>query len=51
MNSASEWSFKTQKLKQLLNQPLPGGRGFMHERDKQIQRLCYEISIMSLPQR
>lgn len=51
VNSGSEWAWKTQKLKELLNQPLPGGRGFMHQRDLQIQRLCYEISVMSLPQR
>lgn len=49
--SPEQWSYKTQKLKELLNQPLPGGRGFQHQRDLQIQRLCYEIGTMQVPQR
>jgi len=51
MAGADSWSFKISKLKHLLDQPLPGGRGFQHQRDLQIQRLCYEIGTMQVPQR
>lgn len=50
--SASDpWTYKLSELKKILAQPLPGGRGFQHQRDLQIQRLCYELAHTQLPQR
>lgn len=39
------------RLKKLLAQPLPGGRGFQHERDKEIQHCCKLIAEAELPDR
>lgn len=46
-----QWSVKVQSLKELLVQPLPGGRGFQEQRDRKIQELCREISELELPRR
>jgi hypothetical protein len=34
----------TQKLKELLNRPLPGGRGFQQQRDREIRELCRQVA-------
>lgn len=45
------WSSAVQELKELLNQPLPGGRGFQRERDRKIQWLCTVIAALEAPER
>jgi hypothetical protein len=45
------WHTQTQKLKELLNQPLPGGRGFQVQRDREIKSLCADIATLELPNR
>ena len=44
------WGFVTE-LKKLLDQPLPGGRGFQRRRDKNIHRLTAEIAKYETPSR
>lgn len=39
------------ELKELLNQPLPGGRGFQAQQDKHIYLLCKELTEYKLPDR
>lgn len=40
-----------QELKDLLNQPLPGGRGFQRQRDRDIQHIAKKLSQAELPDR
>ena len=46
-----EWAIKIGRLRTLLNEPLPGGRGFQRERDREIQELCAEIAKLQRPER
>lgn len=48
--TVSYWKNLTE-LKTLLNQPLPGGRGFQRARDRRIQYLCKQIGADELPDR
>ena len=45
------WYNAIRQLKEELNSPLPGGRGFQKQRDRKIQRLCKEIAELQLPTR
>lgn len=40
-----------EELKELLNQPLPGGRGFQAARDNRIKWLCGYIASCDTPRR
>jgi hypothetical protein len=40
-----------QQLKDVLNEPLPGGRGFQSARDERIQRLAKQLAEAELPDR
>ena len=44
------WSIRAQ-LKQLLNQPLAGGRGAQAEQDRQIHHLCAKLIEFDQPDR
>jgi hypothetical protein len=44
------WQLRTE-LKGLLNQPLPGGRGYQEQQDKNIHRLCKAIAEYGTPVR
>lgn len=39
------------ELRDVLNQPLPGGRGFQERRDERIQELARQLADAEMPRR
>ena len=46
-----EYGRAKMRLMDLLNAPLPGGRGFQRQRDREIHHLCATIASYELPER
>lgn len=51
MSPAMQWHNLCSNLRYLLNQPLPGGRGFQRQRDRDIQWIAKKLASMELPDR